>query len=126
LEGALSSNKEHDRVLAIDKAMAELFYPQKMENRQTTEFCYELSVGVATTLLTELVDPKKQHTTTSMMAYWHSITCLLLRRRRHWALGQITIHHKATLHLSPMCYVIPGGYQLIVPQGLDKRDTTRI
>ncbi len=39
--------------------MTELFYPQKMENLQTTEFCYKLSVGVATTLLTELVDPKK-------------------------------------------------------------------
>ncbi len=55
----IGSNKEHDCVLAIDEAMAELFYPQKMENRQTTEYCYELSVGVATTLLTELVDPKK-------------------------------------------------------------------
>ena len=55
----IGSNKENDRVLAIDEAMAELFYPQKMENRQTTEFCHELSVGVATTLLTELTDPKK-------------------------------------------------------------------
>ncbi len=55
----IGSNKEHDPVLAIDKAMAELFYPQKMENRQTTEFCHELSVGVATTLLTKLIDPKK-------------------------------------------------------------------
>ena len=44
---------------AIDEAMAELFYPQKMENRQTTELCHELSIGVATTLLTELIDPKK-------------------------------------------------------------------
>jgi hypothetical protein len=55
----IGSNKEHDRVLAINKAMAELFYPQKMENRQTTEFCHKLSVGVATTLLTELIDTKK-------------------------------------------------------------------
>jgi hypothetical protein len=39
--------------------MAELFWPQRMENRQTTEFCWELAVGVATTLLTELTDPKK-------------------------------------------------------------------
>ena len=30
-----------------------------MENCQTTEFCHELAVGVATTLLTELTDPKK-------------------------------------------------------------------
>jgi hypothetical protein len=34
----IGSNKEHDRVLAIDEAMAELFYPQKVENRQTTDF----------------------------------------------------------------------------------------
>jgi hypothetical protein len=46
-------------VSAIDEAMAELFYPQKMENRQTTELCHELSIGVATTLLTELINPKK-------------------------------------------------------------------
>ena len=45
----IGSNNEHDRVLAIDEAMAELFYPQKMENRQTTELCHELSIGVATT-----------------------------------------------------------------------------
>ena len=34
----IGSNKEHDRVLAIDEAMAELFYPQKVEIRQTTDF----------------------------------------------------------------------------------------
>jgi hypothetical protein len=55
----IGSHKEDEHVLAIDEAMAELFFPQKMENRQTTEFCKELSVGVATTLLTELTDPKK-------------------------------------------------------------------
>ena len=55
----IGSCKEHERVLAIDEAMAELFFPQKMENRQTTEFCKELAVGVATALLTELTDPKK-------------------------------------------------------------------
>ncbi len=30
-----------------------------MENRQTTEYSYELAVRIATTLLTELTDPKK-------------------------------------------------------------------
>jgi hypothetical protein len=55
----IGSNKEHDHVLAIDKVMAKLFYPQKMENCQTTEFCHELAIGVSTTLLTELTDPKK-------------------------------------------------------------------
>ncbi len=55
----IGSNNKHDRVLAIDKAIAQLFYPQKMENHQTTELCHELSIGVATTLLTGLIDPKK-------------------------------------------------------------------
>ncbi len=55
----IGSNNDHDCVLAIDKAMAELFYPQKIENYQTAELCHELSSGVATRLLTELIDPKK-------------------------------------------------------------------
>ncbi len=55
----IGSHKQMERVLAIDEAMAKLFFPQKMENRQTTAFCKELVVGVATTLLTELTDPRK-------------------------------------------------------------------
>jgi hypothetical protein len=55
----IGSHKMHKRVLAIDEAMAELFFPQKMENHQTTEFCKDLLVGVATTLLTKLTDPRK-------------------------------------------------------------------
>jgi hypothetical protein len=55
----IGSHKQMECVLAIDEAMAELFFPQKMENRQTTEFCKELAVGVATTLLTELTNPRK-------------------------------------------------------------------
>ncbi len=55
----IGSHKEDELVLAIDEAMAELFFPQNMENRQTTEFCKELLVGVATTLLTKLTDPQK-------------------------------------------------------------------
>ncbi len=46
-------------MLAINEAVAELFFPQKNENCQSTEFCKELSVGVATTLLTESTNPKK-------------------------------------------------------------------
>jgi hypothetical protein len=45
----IGSRKEDDHVLAIDEAMAELFWPKRMENHQTTEFFWELSVGVATT-----------------------------------------------------------------------------
>jgi hypothetical protein len=55
----IGSHKVHERVLAINEAMAELLFPQKIENRQTTEFCKEPSVGVATTLLTKLIDPRK-------------------------------------------------------------------
>ena len=55
----IESNKEHDCVLAIDKAIAELFYPQKVENCQTTDFCHKLLAGVATTLLTKLTDTKE-------------------------------------------------------------------
>ncbi len=32
----IGSHKQMESVLAIDEAMAELFFPQKMENRQTT------------------------------------------------------------------------------------------
>ncbi len=55
----IGSCKEHERVLAINEAMAKLFFPQKMENCQTTEFCKELAVGVATMFLTKLTDPTK-------------------------------------------------------------------
>jgi hypothetical protein len=55
----IGSQQEEARILAIDKAMAELFWPQHIENRQMTEFYWELLVGVATTLLTESTDPKK-------------------------------------------------------------------
>ncbi len=39
--------------------MAELFWPQHIENCQMTEFFRESSVRVATTLLSELTGPKK-------------------------------------------------------------------
>jgi hypothetical protein len=55
----IGSRKEEERVLAIDEAMVELFWPRRIENCQTTEFYWELSVGVATMLLTKLTDPKK-------------------------------------------------------------------
>jgi hypothetical protein len=56
----IGSCEKHEHVLAIDKAMAKLSFPQKiMENHQTIEFCKELVVGVATMLLMELTFPKK-------------------------------------------------------------------
>jgi hypothetical protein len=55
----IGSHKVHERMLAINEATAELFFAQKMENRQTTEFCKELLVGVVTTFLTKLTGPRK-------------------------------------------------------------------
>ena len=34
----IGSCKEHERVLAIDEAMAELFFPQKMETTRQQSF----------------------------------------------------------------------------------------
>ena len=34
----VGSNAADDRVLPIDEAMVELFWPQRVENRQTTEY----------------------------------------------------------------------------------------
>ena len=51
--------KQSDRVLVIDEAMSELFWPTKQRNSETTKFCHELALGVANTLLTALEDALK-------------------------------------------------------------------
>ena len=56
---AIGSKKHSNCVLSIDEVMSELFYPVKLENVETTEFCEELGVGIASTMLTELTDPTK-------------------------------------------------------------------
>ena len=61
------SVQSKDRVLIIDKAMAELFWPSKIHNCETSVFCKELAIGVATTLLTDLEDTKKQDTNTYLL-----------------------------------------------------------
>jgi hypothetical protein len=43
-----------DRVPAMEQAMTEVFWPTKTRNRETTQFCRSLSVGIAVTLLTEM------------------------------------------------------------------------
>ena len=53
-----SQNKD-DHVLAIDEALAELFWPTLESNRETTEFCIELASGIGTTMVMELEDPSK-------------------------------------------------------------------
>lgn len=55
----VGSFNEEDRVLAIDQAISEVFYPTKVRNRETTPFCHILAERAATTLLVELEDPKK-------------------------------------------------------------------
>ena len=50
----IGSMKLSDRVLVIDEAMHELFWTTKKCNSETTQYCYILAAGVATTLLTEL------------------------------------------------------------------------
>ncbi len=46
--------------------------------------------------------------------------------QHHWAYEQIMILQRAILPPSPMCYVILGGYELTVQQGLARHDITRI
>ncbi len=41
----IGSNNKHDHVLAIDEAMAELFYPQKMENSRLLNFETSYQLG---------------------------------------------------------------------------------
>ena len=55
----IGSSNLSDRVLVIDKAMSELFWPTKQHNLKTTKFCHELAVDVTDTLLTKLEDASK-------------------------------------------------------------------
>ena len=55
----IGSDKPKDCVKAIEVAISELFYLQRLDNQQTTELYYELAVGVSTMVLTKLVHPKK-------------------------------------------------------------------
>jgi hypothetical protein len=57
----IGSSKQSDRVLVINEAMHELFFPTKKRKRETTQMCQQLATGVATTLLVELEDTHKQH-----------------------------------------------------------------
>jgi hypothetical protein len=113
----IGSQKEKARVLAIDKAMAELFWPQRIENRQTTEFCWELLVGVATTLLTELTDPKKSthnYINDGLLAFQN-----LSQAEKEASLGMRANNNpsEGNLPLSLMSYALAGAYQLTVLPG---------
>ena len=47
------------RVLPYDKINAELFYPDRVENKQTTHWVHKMAVEVAQCLIQELRNPKK-------------------------------------------------------------------
>jgi hypothetical protein len=55
----VGSCSQGDRVLAIDLAKCEVFYPTRIENQQTHDLCVNLAREVATCLLLEVADPKK-------------------------------------------------------------------
>ena len=55
----VGSCKQDDCVLAINGAVAELFYPGRMENKQSTKTCRELAVRLATRSIAECIHPKK-------------------------------------------------------------------
>jgi hypothetical protein len=55
----IGSCSRGDRVLAIDLAKCEVFYPTRIENQQTHDLCVTLAREVATCLLLEVADPKK-------------------------------------------------------------------
>jgi hypothetical protein len=53
------STSVDDKMIPFDLMRAELFYPTKMENRQTHQFCCRLTEEIASTILAELRDPRK-------------------------------------------------------------------
>ena len=55
----VGSCKRDDRVLAIDGSVAELFYPGRMENKQSTPKCRALAVSLDTREISECIHPKK-------------------------------------------------------------------
>jgi len=55
----IGSCSQGNRVLAIDLAKCEVFYPTQIENQQTHDLCVNLAREVATCLLLEVADKKK-------------------------------------------------------------------
>ena len=55
----VGSYSRSDRVLAVDLAKCEVFYPTRHENQQTNDLCVDLAREVATCLMLEVADPKK-------------------------------------------------------------------
>jgi hypothetical protein len=55
----VGSRSEEDAVLPFDQLRAELFYPERDENRKSYRMACRLAEEAATTILTELRDPSK-------------------------------------------------------------------
>jgi hypothetical protein len=55
----IGSLKKSDRILGIDEAMVELFMPTRQRNRQTHQFCCDLAIHIAVTIMTEMEDTRK-------------------------------------------------------------------
>jgi len=55
----VGSYSQSDRVLAVDLAKCEVFYPTQRDNQQTNDLCVDLAREVATCLMLEVVDPTK-------------------------------------------------------------------
>ena len=55
----VGSRKRDDCVLAIDRAITELFYPDRMDNKQSTPTCRALAVRLATCEISECIHSKK-------------------------------------------------------------------
>ena len=49
------------RCVPFDKVKAELYYPSREENQQTTNLVMKMAVEVSQCMLMELRDPKRQH-----------------------------------------------------------------
>ena len=50
---------DEERILAMDEARAELFYPTQACNRQSNEFCHRLAENIGSRVCSEMEDPRK-------------------------------------------------------------------
>ena len=55
----VGSRDKDDAMLPFDQLRAELFYPERKENRRTHDIACQLAENIAITILVELRDPKK-------------------------------------------------------------------
>ncbi len=56
----IGSHSIKERVLPVDQGIKMLFCPQEVQNRQTNSLCAQLGSELATCLILEIEDPRKQ------------------------------------------------------------------